>query len=341
MPPAPEVLQRPGAVRPVEVLRELEAEELGHADRDVGVPAEVGVDHDRVSPDREQRLDRAVTRGIAEHRIDDRRRQEARHHHLLEQAAEDQPRGASDVDVPWVASHVELRDQLVRSHDRPGDQVREERQVQVEVDPARRLRVAPLDVHDVCDRHEREERDPDGQDHLEQRRAGVDAQSGEPVRHVDGEEAVVLEVRERGERGHDRDRHHESPPGRLLLLRDREPADLGDRADPRQQPHEVPVPPGVEDVARRDHEELPRQRARVQEPVAQEDQAEEDGEIDRGEEHRRATLEQRVRLREDAAPGMPVRADSSSTRGLVRTRRTPRRCGPSRRSRSARAEWNR
>ena len=123
VPPAPEVLQRPGAVRPVEVLRELEAEELGHADRDVGVPAEVGVDHDRVSPDREQRLDRAVTRGIAEHRVDDRRRQEARDHHLLEQAAEDQPRGAPDVDVPRVASDVELGDQLVRaarSARRPG-----------------------------------------------------------------------------------------------------------------------------------------------------------------------------------------------------------------------------
>src|SRR5207344_1633603 len=56
--------------------------------------------------------------------------------------------------------------------------------------------------------------------------------------------------------------------------------------------HEMPVPPCVEDVARADHEELPREGPRVQEPVSEEHQAEEDREVDGGEEHRRATLEQ-------------------------------------------------
>ena len=109
---------------------------------------------------------------------------------------------------------------------------------------------------------------------------------GEPVRRVDREEAVVLEERERRERRHDGDRHHQSPAERVLLLRHGEPADLRHQADAREQPHEMPVPPRVEDVARADHEQLPRQGPRVQEPVSEEHQAEEDREVDGGEEHR-------------------------------------------------------
>ncbi len=68
-------------------------------------------------------------------------------------------------------------------------------------------------------------------------------------------------------------------------------AQLGDQAiTPASSQHEPRVPPRVEDVARSDHEELPRERSWVQQPVAEEDHGEEDGEVDGGEEHRRATL---------------------------------------------------
>jgi len=98
----------------------------------------------------------------------DRRREEARDHHLLEQAAEDKPCGASDVDVPWVAPDVELRDQLVRSHDGPGDEVREERQEEAVVEErAERFAAAEVDVDRVAERLERVEADPERQDDAE------------------------------------------------------------------------------------------------------------------------------------------------------------------------------
>ena len=76
-----------------------------------------------------------MTRRVAEHRIDDLGGQEARDHDLLEQAPHDQPARARHVDPSRVAADVQLRDQLVRSHDRAGHQVREERQVQENVEP--------------------------------------------------------------------------------------------------------------------------------------------------------------------------------------------------------------
>ena len=64
VPAPPEVLERDGGVRRVEVLRELEAEQQRDADRDVRVAAEVGEDLDGVAVDADQHLERRV-RGSA------------------------------------------------------------------------------------------------------------------------------------------------------------------------------------------------------------------------------------------------------------------------------------
>ena len=71
VPPPPEVLERDGGVRGVEVLRELEAEQERDADGDVRVAGEVGVDLHRVGVDRDQDLERRVLVRVGEDLVDD------------------------------------------------------------------------------------------------------------------------------------------------------------------------------------------------------------------------------------------------------------------------------
>ncbi len=194
VPAAPEVLQRDRGVGRVEVLRELEAEQEREPDRDVRVAGEVGVDLDGVGVDPDQDLERRVLPGRAEHLVDDVRREVVRDHDLLEEAGRDQVEGAARVDPARVARRVELRDQLAGAHDRPGHEVREEREVDGELLERRRHEVAAVGVDDVADRHERVEGDADRQDDRVQRERQVEADDRRhALRRVD-EEVVVLEV---------------------------------------------------------------------------------------------------------------------------------------------------
>ena len=285
VPSAPELLDRASGVRPVEVDRELEPQELRDADGDVGVAAEVAVDLHGVGDEADDGVDRGAPGGVAEDGVDDRAGQEVRDHDLLEQAAQDQPHRRGHVHVARVALLVELRDELVGPHDRPGHQVREERQVQEQVAPARRRERTAVDVDHVGDRHERVEGDAHGQHHLDQRRRPARPQGRCHVRRGDGEEAVVLEVQERGERRGHAERHGARPTPRVLTRGDGARRHLADHADTSQEEDVAPVRPRVEHVGRDDHEREPHPTVVVQEPVAQEDHQEEQREVDRREEH--------------------------------------------------------
>ena len=87
----------------------------------------------------------------------------------------------------------------MRPHDRPGDEVREEAQVDRGVDQARGLDQAPLDVDDVRDRLEREEADPDRQRDRQQRQRHAEADRVEPLRRRSPRRTVVLEHGQDGE----------------------------------------------------------------------------------------------------------------------------------------------
>jgi hypothetical protein len=91
---------------------------------------------------------------------------------------------------------AQLRQELRRADDRPGDEVREERDVHREVEQARGPQLLPVDVDDVAHRLEREERDADRQRDLQERRVDVDAEVAEHVLRRQQEEVVVLEVGE-------------------------------------------------------------------------------------------------------------------------------------------------
>ena len=149
-----------GGVGGVEVLGEAEPEQQGDADRDVGVAAEVGIDLDRVPVDRRRGSRRSSA--CAGRRRPGRRSTTrcTRDDDLLEQPGRDQPE-------PRARSRCRRGSRSCRICGRsssprtigPGDEVREERQVDGEVDGSRRWELAPVDVDHVADRHEGEERD--------------------------------------------------------------------------------------------------------------------------------------------------------------------------------------
>ena len=72
--------------------------------------------------------------GHAEHRIDHLARQVVRDRDLLDQAECDQDHGRADGHVPRIARLGQLRDELACPHDRPGDHVREEAEIDGEVE---------------------------------------------------------------------------------------------------------------------------------------------------------------------------------------------------------------
>ena len=286
MPAPPEVLQVARRVRRVEVLGEAEAEQQREPDGDVGVATEVAVDLHRVAPGGEDRLGCRVLGRRREDRRHDRARHVRRDDHLLEQPGQDQPEGAGVVDGAGVAPPSDLGQQLAAAHDRPRQEVGEERDVHREVQRLGRLELAAVDVHDVADRHEGEEGDRDGQADLQQRDGAAHPQGVGEVVDVDRDEAVVLEPPEDAEQHADRG-HHGDAPGTIVAGR-RHPETTGVRNHRRRQEQEAVAPPdpAVEDVAQRDHRQLPRARVGVEEPVHREGDGEEDGEVDGWKEHR-------------------------------------------------------
>ena len=136
------------------------------------------------------------------------------------QPAGDQEEAGAGEHRARVARRAQLRQQLVRADDRPGDQVGKERLQDRDVHERGRARLAAVDVDDVRDRLEGEERDADRQDDLDDRERRPEADAVKKgVEFVD-EEAEVLEGAQK--RQVERDREDERALARDLRLRARD-----------------------------------------------------------------------------------------------------------------------
>src|SRR5207237_9814866 len=91
--------------------------------------------------------------GQREDRVDDRSGKERRQHDLLEQTADDQRRRARKVDLALAYVAGELRKEIRPADDRTRHEMREEGEVDREVERASRRDDAPVDVEDVADAH--------------------------------------------------------------------------------------------------------------------------------------------------------------------------------------------
>ena len=103
------------------------------------------------------------------------------------------------VDGPRIALAAELGQELVAPDDRPRQEVGEEGEVQGEVERAGRLQLPTVDVDHIAQRHEREERDGDGERHLKEGDGTSESHGMGEVVDVDRDEAVVLEPPEQAQ----------------------------------------------------------------------------------------------------------------------------------------------
>ncbi len=139
------------------------------------------------------------------------------------------------------------------------------------------------------------------------------------VVQVHRDEAVVLEPAQDPEQRHDAHRHRDAPIALVAHRRHRSSAGEGHQGRREQEEAVAPPHPAVEHVAQEDHCELPPARIGVEQPVHRERDGEEEGEVDRGKEHRRrsggcaeCTAGQAARTRTprgrepDAAPAQPA-----------------------------------
>ena len=284
VPPTPKILEVERRVGPPEVDGEPESHQQGQPDGDIGVAAEIGIDLDGIAPDSEQDLECGVLVGSREHRVDDVGRQVRRKDHLLRQAGGDEPERFHIVDVFRVTHRADLREEFGAAHDGSGDEVREERQIDGDVDSPGRTEHPTVDVDHIADGHECEEGDPDRECQRQQGDRSTEAERVGDVVHVDGDEPEVLEPDQQTQQEGERDPERHAPPGPRCWV-DQGTADEGDTGRRGEEEDEPPVPPGVEDVAGQHHECLPWPRVGDEEPLHREDHGEEDGEVNGGKEH--------------------------------------------------------
>ena len=211
VPTAPEVNDRAGDVRVIEVLVVVEAEHEAEADGHVRIAREVEVDLQRVRDEPEPALADGERAEIAVHVLVDELTGDIGYAYLLEEAHAHARHAARE-----VAGQMEAVLDLVRDVDVADDGARDELVKQAhehhELDPrALRAHVAAIDVDDVRDRLERVERDADGQ--REAWRPEV--RSGRAVERLDDEAAVLEHGEQRDVRRHgrgQRERRAARPP---------------------------------------------------------------------------------------------------------------------------------
>ena len=200
VPPAPEVGDRRGDVRVVEVLVEREPEHAAEADGHVRVPGKVEVDLQRVAGDAGPRGQR--TEGPDVHRLDARVHGAERiRQHQLFGKADDEAGHSAGVFVPALFASGQLSLDVPVLDDGARDELREQRDVQCEgQEDLLDADLAGVQVDDVREDLERVERDADRQRQFERR----DVRAEDAV-HVVDEEVRVLEEAEDPEVEDDRE----------------------------------------------------------------------------------------------------------------------------------------
>ncbi len=172
VPPPPVVDDRRGAQRRVEIERQLDPEHPPEPDRHVGIAREVHVQLQRVGRRRRPRprrvpwLGRGVEKqrvGIARQRVGDDR--------LLRQPEREDDEADDEVAAlhPREVRRAQLRDDLRIMDDRPGEQLREKRREQAELDRPGPADDATRRINQIGDLLEGEERDRQRQDDVMER----------------------------------------------------------------------------------------------------------------------------------------------------------------------------
>ena len=286
VPALPELAERGRAIRLHEIRLEVIAEQARNADGDVAIAGEVAIDLHRVAIKREQEIGPRIGARIEEHAVDQLIREIVGDHHLLEQPEQDQHDAVRDHGAIELGLGLELRQEIGSADDRPGDELREEGDVEEDVE--RRLLgrdFAAIDVDHIRDAVEGEEGDADREQDLQERQVAFEPDLSEQIGQRLHEEAEIFEEGEDDEIEHngDDDKLASSP----VTLGDREqpPRRVIDQRARGEQHREAPIPARVEDVADADQKGLARFGPFPQLPRRREHAEKEDAETECRKQH--------------------------------------------------------
>ena len=222
VPAFPEVRRVRSLVGRVEVLRQVEAHQHSHANGNVRIAREIGIDLQRVAEQGTEVLEAAEEQRVLKDAVDEVHSQVVREYQLLHQTVHNPEDRHAKLPTTQEVRFIELRDELGCPHNGPCHQLREEADVEAKVeDVAHRLHFPPKDVHRVADDLKREERDAHREHdfvHVEEVLPAKDiAHPREDIEHAEmdveevvddvGEEIGILEVAE--QREVDDDAQHE------------------------------------------------------------------------------------------------------------------------------------
>jgi len=286
VPTPPELGNVAGEVGELEVGHQLEAEELGGADGDVGVSGEVAVDLEGEKDGTEDEGRAGKRFGVVETHVDVRRTGVG-HDDLLEHAPEDEAHAVAPLRIVKGSGRGDLREQVGGPFDGARDQLREEGDKSPKGDRvAGGLEVAPIDVNGVGEGLEGVEGNADGQDDLQGGGVHGDTE-GLPGRDpVLDEEVGVLEVAEDSEVDGER---HPQPPLLPRFVRRFFNADADEEVDnggEGNQPEEAPVPPTVKHIRRNKQQQVLRLEAALgDKPIQPKDNRQKKQELRAVEEH--------------------------------------------------------
>ena len=305
MPATPKIAGARGEIGKPEVEAEVKAHQAGQPARHVGVAREVPVDLKGKSQRRDPQLGSRVGPHVLEHRVGERGRVVG-DDHLLEQAPQDEPETGLDLAQVDPPRALDLRQEATAAFDWTGDQLREEGDVEREVQGVLgRLRVSPVDVDGVAHRLEGVEGDTDRKDEAQRGHGPLDAHHQKQVVEALDEKIEVLEEREDREVADDRDRR--PPLANGLVFRPRD-APTGDKVDGRAQPNEpqkLPAPRAVKDVARQQQQQVLNAQTARREQVQRVYEREEPEENPRVKQHDGRPSRSSLRRSFAAAPARP------------------------------------
>ena len=133
MPPLPELSGVAGLVRRIEVLRQIETHQHSDTGGDVSVPGEVGIDLKRVAEQSRKVLETGVKQRVLENPVAEIHSQIVTEDQLLGKSVQNPENRDTELSAAKEERFVKLREELLGPHDRAGDELREETQVEAEI----------------------------------------------------------------------------------------------------------------------------------------------------------------------------------------------------------------
>ena len=279
MPAPPEFLDGARAIGIVEVFEEIEAEHPRKADRHVGIAREIQIDLHRIGREPEPRDARAQLIGRQGEDAVGGLAEWVGENHLLAEAGDDALDARNRQIEPLLAAGQLVADVVV-AHDRPGDQLREEGNIEREVDRiALRLGVAAVDVDHIGQGVKGEEGNAERQVRRVEIERGQVAGAGEPQDVVlGGDKAGIFVIGQQADVHDHRARDHETRRRRPAISFEHQPEQPveGDRGEHHE--HEKLLAPRIEHQARKQQDRVPgpARRGEIKQPRQGEKQEHED-----------------------------------------------------------------